>query len=161
MSNQTFYWGLLTLASAYVLLRGGKPERLAIAAWAVASMLSTAAVLSGFGNYETLQVGVFAVDLVLLAFLIWIALHADRFWPLWVTGFHTLGVMTHVAKALVPDLHPWAYAVGQVVGGYLIIGAIVLGTARHYRRTKVAVSDYSSRSSAPSPPLKLLGGRDG
>jgi hypothetical protein len=158
MSNQAFYWTLLVLAFVYVMVRGSAPERLAMSAWTLASLLSTAAVVSGLGAYETLQFGVFAVDIALLVFLIWLALRADRFWPLWVTGFHLLGVMTHIAKAITPDLHPWAYAVGQSIGGYLIIGAIVAGTARQHRRAAAAAKLSLLVSSTPSPPTKPASG---
>jgi hypothetical protein len=136
MSNQIVYWALLAVAFGYVMLRGGVPERRAMFAWTLASLLSTASVVAGFGAYATLQFGVFFVDVLLAAYFIWLSLRADRFWPLWVTGFHLIGVMTHIAKALLPDLHPWAYAVGQVAGGYLIIATIALGAARHHRRAK-------------------------
>ena len=134
MPNQVAYWSLLALCCAYVLWRGGRPERQAIAAWTAASALSTAAVVAGIGAYETLQFGVLAVDLALLGFLVRLALRADRFWPLWVTGFHLVGVMTHLAKAMAPELHPWAYAVGQAAGGYLIMATITAGAMRHHAR---------------------------
>lgn len=151
MSNQTFYWILLALAAVYVLQRGGTPERLGMAAWVLASLLSTATVLAGLGDYERLQFGVLVVDLFLLAFLIWLSLRADRYWPLWMTGFHLLGVMTHIAKAMAPDLHPWAYAVGQAIGAYLIITTMVVATFRHRARLARQGADSSwSRSSSRS-----------
>lgn len=109
-------------------------------AWTLASILSAAAVVGGLGAYETLQFGVFAVDLALLLFLLALTLRADRFWPLWVTGFHLVGVLTHVAKAIAADLHPWAYAVGQAAGGYLIIAAITAGAVRHHRRIRAVAA---------------------
>ena len=151
MPHQIFYWSLLSGLLALVWLRGGLPERLVASAWAVASILSTAAVVLRLGAYESLQFGVFMVDLALLGFLGWLSLKADRQWPLWVTGFHLVGVMTHIAKVLKPELHPWAYAVGQAGGGYLIMGTIALGTQRHWRRTRLTGPERSWRpSSAPS-----------
>lgn len=136
MSHQTIYWLLLALTLAFVWTRGGRPERLAILAWTVASILSLLAVIAGLGAYETVQFGVFIIDLALLAFFIWLSLTADRMWPLWITGFHLFGVLVHIAKALKPDLHPWAYAVGQAWGGYLIMATIAVGAARHSLRMK-------------------------
>jgi hypothetical protein len=162
MSNQVIYWTLLAATLAYVLARGGSIERLAILAWTIASILSAAAVVAKLGAYETLQFGVFAVDILLLAFLAWLALRADRFWPLWVTGFHLIGVLTHIAKAVVPDLHPWAYAVGQAAGGYLVLGTIAIGAARYRSRTirsgaEASWSTFSGPYRPQQPPTGLEG----
>lgn len=159
MLHQFVYWILLAAMLSYSWLRGGPPEQLAACAWAIASLLSTAAVLLHLGGYETLQFGVFSVDVVLLVFLVCLSLKADRVWPLWITGFHLVGVMTHVAKALESDLHPWAYAVGQAGGGYLIMGTITAGAARHARRTRRNGPERSWRTfSARLAPLKPRSG---
>jgi len=162
MSNQLLYWVLLAVSAAYVFWGGGSPERLAMLAWAIASILSTVAVVSGLGSYERLQSGVLVVDLVLLAFLVWLSIRSDRYWPLWMTGFHLLGVMTHLAKAMAPGLHPWAYAVGQAIGGYLIIATMVIGTRRHRKRLACHGADASwSSSSIPSHRANPPTGRAG
>jgi len=162
MSNQALYWVLLACAAFYVLWRGGTPERLAISGCAGGSILSAGTVWVGLGTYERLQFGILFVDLGLLAFFLWLALRADRYWPLWVSGFHSVGVMTHFAKALAPDLNPWAYAVGQAAGSYLIIAAIVAGTVRHRLRLARDGADNSwSRSSARSRPRTRPPGRNG
>lgn len=150
MDNQTLYWSLLALTGAYALVRGGVPERWAMAAWILASILSTAAVLLRLGTYETVQFGVLAIDVVLLAFLIGLSLKADRYWPLWMTGFHLWGIFAHLAKWLLPTLHPAAYAIGQAVGSYAIIGTMVLGTWKHRQRlTRRGVDNSWSGSFAP------------
>lgn len=148
MSSQVFYWILLGAVLAFVWEAGGAPERMAAAAWALASILSAAAVVFQLGSYETLQVGVFGIDLALLVFLIWLSLRADRIWPLLMTGVHLFGVMTHVAKALKPDLHPWAYAVGQAGGSYIILATITVGAARHRWRVRQTGRERSWRGSS-------------
>lgn len=147
MYHQVVYWSLLAATLAWVWVRGGPPERIAVASWTVASILSTAAVILRLGTYETLQGGVFLVDLVLLSLLVWLSLKANRIWPLWMTGLHLVGVMTHIAKALKPDLHPWAYAVGQAAGSYLVLATMTIGAARHWKRTRLSGPERSWRKS--------------
>lgn len=147
MANQIIYWTLLAGTLVFVLWRGGQPERTAIVAWTAASLLSTGSVELRLGSYDSVQFGVFAIDIVLLAAFVWLALRADRVWPLWVTGFHLVGVLTHVAKVLKPDLHPWAYAIGQAGGGYLVLAAITIGTLRHSTRVRKSGPERSWKAS--------------
>lgn len=143
------YRALLLLGAIYVLARGSAPERIAMITVVVGSELTLLAVTFGIGTYDTAQYGVLAIDLVVLAIFGAIALRADRFWPLWLTGCHIIGVLAHLAKMLAPDLHPWAYAVALSFGGYLMIALIVVGTFRHQQRLKQSGADPSwSRSSS-------------
>lgn len=138
---------MLLLGAIYVLARGGAPERTAMISLVVASELTLLAVTFGIGTYDTAQYGVLVIDLVLLGIYVGIALYADRFWPLWLTGCHIIGVLAHLAKMVAPDLNPWAYAVAQSFGGYPMIVLIVVGTFRHQRRLKRNGVDPSWSSS--------------
>lgn len=135
MTNPLFYWILLTLCGAYVFIRGGVPERIGIAILVMGSILSTASATANYAlRFRQMEAGIFLVDVVGLIALVALALRANRFWPLWVAGFHLVGVATHAAMAASPDVVPRAYAMAQAFWGYPMLAAMVAGTWRHRRR---------------------------
>ena len=149
MANQIFYWTVLILCAAYILRRGGAPERVGIAILVVGSLASTAAATADYGaRFQSVEAGMFAVDVAVLAAYLVLAIKAERFWPLWVTGFHSVGVATHGAMLVSPDVVPWAYAVGQALWGYPMLLAQVIGTRRHQQRLAQFGADRSWTSSS-------------
>jgi hypothetical protein len=148
MVDVSFYWIFLALCSIYILTQGGPPERVAIAIAITASALSLfVGLLDWEGRYRSMLAGVFLVDVAtLLAFGI-LALRADRFWPLWITGIHLIGVATHFAKLLDPSIVPRVYGATQALWAYPILLIIAIGAARHRRRLKRLGADTSWNSS--------------
>lgn len=144
MTTPLFYWTFLAICSAFITLRGGAPERTGIAIAIVASILSTASVTRGLGTrFSTVEIGVFLIDiLTLFAFLALVA-WADRFWPLWVAGMHTVSVVTHATVVIDPDVVPRVYAFTQALWCYPIILAMVIGTIRHRQRLALYGADRS------------------
>ena len=57
---------------------------------------------------------------MLVAFVV-IALRSDRFWPLWVAGLQLTISISHVLKAIQPDLLPIAYGVAERFWSYPIL----------------------------------------
>lgn len=153
MSLPLLYWILLGLCSAYVAWKGGAPERVAIVIAALASVFSALFVTQylsvRLGNVEA---GIFVVDLVTLAAFTVLALRADRYWPLWVTGFHLAGVATHAAMLLSPDMLPRVYMFVQALWSYPILLMILVGAIRHRDRLKRVGSDNSWSSLPASEP---------
>ena len=64
------------------------------------------------------------VDVVLLAFFLWLALRSTRFWPLFVAGFQLLLVITHFASAADSAVSGWAYKTAGMIWSFLIVFAI-------------------------------------
>jgi hypothetical protein len=85
------FYTIQVAASGYALLRGGAPERLTGLALLLAAALTGIVQRDIPVRFVGLEVGVMIVDLILLAVMIVITLHADRFWPAWVTALHALG----------------------------------------------------------------------
>jgi hypothetical protein len=52
---------------------------------------------------------IFAADLLLLAGLYVLMLRSRRYWPIWMTGFHTIAVVTHLGTLLAPSFAPLIY----------------------------------------------------
>lgn len=59
-----------------------------------------------------------------------IALTCNRYWPLWATAFHSIGVLTHLAVFFDKSIVPQAYATGQGMWAYPVLAALVLGSER-------------------------------
>lgn len=136
MDRVWVFYAIQLTASGYALLRGGAPERLTglallLAAFATSIIQRDIPVL-----FAGMEVGVMIVDVVLLAVMIVITLHADRFWPAWVTALHALGTAAHLAKAISPDVIRLVYAVLSAVWSYPIVLLLVIGTVRHSRRIR-------------------------
>lgn len=143
MISVQFYWIFLSLCAAYVFVKGGPPERLAIAIMIVGSFLTLVVEPQIPGRYRNVQMGVFAVDVICLFAFGAVALAVDRFWPLWITGIHLIGVATHTAKLVQPEVVPWVYGATQALWSYPMIILIVIGAVRHQKRLRRYGADSS------------------
>lgn len=142
-----FFLYLLAICG-YAIWRGGAPERLA----AVVCLLATAATVAGTLPREThfaaLELEVLVIDLVLLAALLGIALKANRFWPIFATGCHSVAVAVHLAKAANPALVGPVYAFASSGTSLLVLLILWAGTLRHRRRLRAYGSDPSWRATS-------------
>jgi hypothetical protein len=74
--------------------------------------------------------GVFIVDLMAWGSFLYLALHSDRFWPIWATAFQSIGVILHVAVSVDPGVVPKAYAIGQGLWSFPIFLVMLLASER-------------------------------
>jgi hypothetical protein len=135
--ERVFLFSILQLGvSLYALARGGGPERVVglslLLAFGVTMLLQQPLVV----RFVTVEWGVLAVDLALLAVLLAVALHADRFWPLWVAALHALGTGAHLVRGLDHGIEPVAYAILLASWSYPIVILLAVGTLRHAERRK-------------------------
>lgn len=163
MTASLFYLIFLASCSAYILWKGGAPERIGIAIAIAASVLTFIATTSDVAQrWQQVETGVFLVDLATFAAFLILALRADRFWPLWITGMHLIGIATHSAKLADPMVVPWVYANTQALWAYPILLLIVIGAARHQMRLRRFGADNSwFGSSAHSGRRRLQFGPSG
>ncbi len=127
---------LLAGAALLSIIKGGVPERLAAASLvtgAIATLLSYSALTDRFYSVEY---GVMAIDIVLLAALVAIALYANRFWPLALAALQFASVLAHVAKLIDVSMGPWSYAFLLKAWAYPMLLSLVVGTVRHQVRLK-------------------------
>ena len=113
---------------------GGLDERLAASGFVVATIASR---LAGNSNYGHTENGILAIDVLLLAGLLFLALRSDRFWPMWATAFQLVGVTVHIASMTETGNFAWAYAVGLIFWTYPVLISLMAGTwleARHRRQ---------------------------
>lgn len=105
--------------------KGQASERL------TAVVLLTGALISplvGMGQFAVPELGILAVDTLLLAFLLVLALVSDRFWPIWAAGFQIVGTLVHVARFVDIGIWPNAYATAEAFWAYPVLAALACGT---------------------------------
>ena len=127
---------LLVAVILFALLRGGRDERI-VALLCLAGVIGTELLLPPPDQrFAGMELGVMAVDLVLLAGFIAVALRSARFWPLWVAGLQLTAAMGHLLKGIDTDLLPHAYGAALTFWSYPILLILAVGTWRHYRRRR-------------------------
>ena len=129
-----FFLVLLVGSTAYALAWGGAPERIAASVYALSCVVTFVALAASPARWQSVEVGVFILDVLTFAIFCVLAMRAHRFWPIWVSGLPGLGVFGHLARWAGPDLFWWAYAVIMSIWSYPILAIIALGTWHHQRR---------------------------
>lgn len=92
----------LILSVGYGWLAGDRLDRQA-AAWIVAALAGTLAATIYAASHQVLAI--LAVDVVLLAAIVRIALRSPRYWPIWFAGLHLAGVACLFAASIAPSQH--------------------------------------------------------
>jgi len=106
------FWLLTLVACGYAVALGGRSGRWAAALVIAASLLTIPATRLGQG-WEGPEALIFLVDLGLLAGLYHLSLRTDRYFPIWMTGFHLLAVLTHLSTLAAPDFTPQIYRAAE------------------------------------------------
>jgi hypothetical protein len=127
------YLVALLLVCSYAYWNGGVTEKRG-AGIMVAGSLLTALVGTGWRGVNS---GVLLVDLAVLVALVFLMLRTDKYWLLWMTAFHVIGVLTHIAKMIDPVILPRAYSIGQGFWAYPMLVALVMGVSEERHRRKV------------------------
>ena len=127
------YWALLLLICGYAFWRGRTDERIAASACLLATVFTVWVIPPVAFRYKEMDPVQLGIDAAMLATFVAIALRSHRFWPLWVAGLQLTMSMSHLMKALQPDLFSRAYAAAAVFWSYPILLIILLGTWRTHR----------------------------
>jgi hypothetical protein len=140
----------LLIAPGIAIAWGGRPERcLAIAYWldTVGSLLVTLDRLGAI--YQRPEWGVAAVDLVMLGYAIHVTIKANRWWPIWFTAMHLIGLIAHLARMIETSIAPIAYQVMAAYVAYPLWMMIIAGVAGHELRLRRYGSDPDWKLSLP------------
>ena len=132
--NPLLYWSILILSCGYAMFRGRADERMVAGVCIAASFISVAVLSPMSVRYSTIEEGEMAVDLVVLAVFLLVALRSDRFWPLWITGLQLTTTLAHMLKAVDFKLLPFAYGAAERFWSYPILVIIAVGAWRQHRR---------------------------
>jgi hypothetical protein len=136
---------ILLCVFAAALLKGGGDER-AAAVGLVANVLFTALLRDR--SWPHVQWTEFALDVLLLALLVGIALRSRKFWPLSAAAFQLLATVTHIAKMVDPNVHQWAYLTAIVIWTYGLIAALGAGVWNHWRAGRYEANEGPRTPSA-------------
>jgi hypothetical protein len=128
------FWTLLLLTCGYALWRGRKYEQLSALIFISASVASVLARSALHENYSAVARSDLVIDLLVLIALVAVALRSDRFWPLWVAGLQLTISLSHVLKAIQPDLLPLAYAAAERFWSYPTLIILFIGAWRQHQR---------------------------
>ena len=128
------FWTLLLITCGYALWRGRKYEQLSALIFISASVASVAARSALQENYSAVARSDLVIDSLVLVALVAVALRSDRFWPLWVAGLQLTISMSHVLKAIQPDLLPLAYAAAERFWSYPTLIILFIGAWRQHQR---------------------------
>jgi len=128
------FWAFLLFTCGYALWRGRKYEQLSALVFIGASVASLLSHAPAQQRYMGIEISDLVIDLVVLAALVAIALRSDRFWPLWVAGLQLTVSVSHLMKAIQPDLMPFAYAAAERFWSYPILLILFVGAWRQHKR---------------------------
>jgi hypothetical protein len=142
------FFVLLALCCGYAWIKGGAPERAGALIFAAAAVLSTALASARPSRFGSVELGVFAVDVAMLAALLVLALRANRFWPLCVTALQVIGTAGHAVKLADPKVFPLAYAIVLALWSYPMLFLLALGTWNHQKRLTRYGADKSWSNSS-------------
>ena len=117
---------------------GSAPERVIASAFVGAMVADVAyhAVLNPWTVYETVDLGHLAIGLVMMGILGFVALRANRFYPLWIASLQILVVLSHFAREVSAGVAELAYAVLTYAPYVFQIVILTAGIFAHRRRVR-------------------------
>lgn len=131
----------LSLACGYAIWRGGAPERIVGGAM-LSSFVATLFAHADYGlRFSNVETGVLVIDTMLMVALLFVALRADRGWPLALAGLHLCTMGAHVVRLIDPDMIRVTYALMIAVWSYPMLFGLLVGTHRHRLRLKAQGHD--------------------
>lgn len=135
---------------------GAGPERICAAALLVMNVADRIYhLLAGRGTiYASVDIGHLVIDLAVAAVFITVALRANRVYPLWLSAFQLVSVISHFAREVNGTAAQLAYALMNYLPYYAILTILAAGIALHARRTR-RLGHYRAwrGSSNPSPAM--------
>jgi hypothetical protein len=123
-------YGLLILACGYALWRGGLAERTTSVILLIGVAATTIAYVIGNNHYVRPDYAILTIDILFLVGLLWIVVHADRYWPIPFTALHLLSLLGHILRIAETDLPPLIYKILVAAPIYPMLVLLVWGTMR-------------------------------
>lgn len=125
----------LLMSAGYASIYGGRTGQAGSAIFVLATALTAFGTLLN-PTWGSTSFAVFAVDSGCLLLLAALAIHSNRFWPIWAVGFQLVAVATHIATLWIPDIVPKAYQAILSFWSIPILWVMVAGTRkdRKYER---------------------------
>lgn len=102
------FWLLTAVGCGYAAALGGKDGRWAAALIVGASILTIPATRME-GSWARTEYLILTVDALLLLGLFILSQRSKRYFPIWMTGFHLIAVVTHMSTLISPSFAPEIY----------------------------------------------------
>ncbi|MBO6526414.1 hypothetical protein [Erythrobacter sp.] len=146
MVRFALFVALLCAVTIYAWRRGGWPEKASASALAAQVVIDQAYHLligTRGGDFTDVHMWHFMLDIVLFAAVLFIALRADRFWPLWLGGTMIIMLSAHALRGMA-EMHPDIYAVINRYPFWMAILVVGVGTALQDQRARKAAIEPNS-----------------
>lgn len=128
-------YGLLMWAVCfYAGFRGGWEERIAIAGIVLSTYASLLLVAFLELRYRQIELPLVLVDAGIALLMCAIAVRSRKFWPLWLTAFTGIALLSHLA-ALMPGMFSQLYYDATALWSYPQLLVLAIGIANHRRAT--------------------------
>ncbi|WP_127744875.1 hypothetical protein [Sphingomonas crocodyli] len=121
---------------AYALWRGDMPERWGVAIYLGGALLTPVAYGTFWPAWHEVNIGVFIIDMMVLAGFVMLTLHYDRYWPIWAASLQLPGLIATIMTFLQLNRDVRAYAHAEGFWAWPTLLVIVIGAAR-YNRTRI------------------------
>lgn len=127
----------------FAVLRGGRPERLGAAIIILGIVVDRAWTgFFGYRDFLTFDGSRLALDLVQMAAFLWLALRANRVWPLWISAAQAVAITGSIAALVLPDGYNYAFWAITQAPLFVQLFALAVGIAAHHRRVR-RVGEYN------------------
>lgn len=132
---------------------GGGPEKTAATMYTTAAVASILVLPGGARPFVNVAWAMLVVDFALAGGLIWLALTADRFWPLPSAAFQALSCLGHIEKILEPTSLSLGYQLLAQASTYPTLLLLGLGIWRQRQRNRreAPYPGYSAPQDYPPP----------
>lgn len=146
------FWLLASVCCAYAAIFGGRDGRWAVAMILLTSIVTVPATLLG-ASWGKTELAIFVIDAALLVGLYGLMLASRRYWPIWMTGFHLVAVVSHASTLLAPHYAPHIYRALASFWAIPVLLSLLIGVVLDQRAATAAVDRAApdDRSSADEP----------
>jgi DNA repair protein RadC len=155
--TQVAFLALFLAALTAAFGRGGRPEHQG-GALLLGAALATPLLQSRM--FFGVEFGIAAVDVVLLAGLVWLAFSSGRRWPVFAVAFQMLGVLTHLARVIAGPVHGDVYGHLLVLWSYPVALSLLWGSLREARQNVALIDSHLSKSYSAVADLPVAGLQD-
>jgi len=140
------FWVILPLAAAYAFRRGGNAEREGAVVLTATAIASVSVYLLG-GRHDQTNPWLAVIDLLALIAFGRLAVRSDRWWPMCMTVLQAMGVLSHFAKMLNPDLRGLGYQLMAQSASYPLVLTLIYATWSYSRRQAIPANSTFPSSS--------------
>lgn len=131
------FWALYVVAVGWALWKGGEPERAGAAVMLYLFVVQATAYAIQQPRYVEVDEISFLADAIAVVGFCFIAIHANRVWPLVAGALQLLSLAFHFARAVNPEVIGLAYGLMKSGPTAFVLLMLLLGTIFHQRRLAV------------------------